>query len=486
MNRRTFLKLSALSGLCGCWPQETQAAQNAPRPNILWIISEDTSPDFACYGNKDLKTPAFDKLAAEGMRCTNAFTTASVCSPSRSAFMTGMYQTAIGAHHHRSHENDGYTLPEPVKLITETFRTAGYFIAYSGKKDFNFHVDRFWGGTTWSARRSGQPFFAVHNLSLTHRPFKRDAQHPIDPAALTSLPPYYPDHPIARRDWADYLESLQRLDRDVAAVLKKLDDDGLSDNTVVVYFGDHGRPHVRDKQWLYDGGIRIPLLIRWPGHISAGLVNDDLISAIDVAPTCMAMAGIMPHAHLQGKVFWGENIQKRDVIIAARDRTGETTDRIRCIRDKRFKYIRNFMPGKPYTQFNGYKAQQYPVLALLHVLHQQGKLTAQQALFMADKRPPEELYDIIDDPHELCNLADDPVHREQIERFRKMLDQWMAQTGDQGAIPEDAELLKKEQESKDKFHRQWLAKNGLAPDASWPDLLAFWEKKLLGDNKKEQ
>jgi uncharacterized sulfatase len=486
MNRRTFLKRFAVSGLFAAGIQQMPAAQNPCRPNILWIISEDTSPDFACYGNTDVNTPAFDKLAAEGMRCTNAFATAPICSPSRSALMTGMYQTAIGAHPHRSPEGARRPLSEPVAIITEYFRRAGYFIAYAGKKDFNFKFDRFWDDTVWNARRPGQPFFAVHNLSLTHRPFKRDAQHPVDPVALTSLPPYYPDHPLVWRDWADYLESLQLLDGQVSAVLKELDDNGLTDTTIVFYFGDHGRPHVRDKQWLYDGGIRVPLLIRWPGHIQAGAVNDDLISAIDVAPTCLSLAGITPPAHLQGTVFLGSHATQRDAVIAARDRTGETIDRIRCVRDKRFKYIRNFMPEKPYTQFSGYKTQQYPALAVLHVLHRQGELTPQQALFMADRRPSEELYDLMADPHELSNLANDPAYQDIRTRYRTILEQWMTQTGDQGAIPEDAQRLEKERESKEQAHRQWLAKNGLPPDASWPQLLAFWEKKLLDSKNKEQ
>jgi len=454
------------------------------KPNVVWLISEDTSPDLGCYGAPTVKTPNFDRFAREGMRFTNAFVTGPVCSAARSAFMTGMYQTSIGAHNHRSHREDGYTLPEPVKVFAEYFRAAGYFTSNGngvpdsrpGKNDFNFTVDKPFDGTDWSQREPGQPFFAQVNFFMTHRDFKRDKENPIDPADV-QLPPYYPDHPVARRDWADYLESLQVLDRQIGTVLKRLEDEGLADNTIVFYFGDHGRPHVRGKQWLYEGGIHIPLIIRWPGHIEPGSVNDGMVSSIDFAPTSLSLAGITPPEHMQGQVFLGPDAETRDMIFAARDRCDETVDRIRCVRTRRYKYIRNFYPDRPYTQSNAYKRKQYPVLTLMEVLHKRGELTPEQARFMAPTRPKEELYDLQADPYELHNLADEPEAAGTLKELRAELERWIEETDDRGRIPEDRETIKYWTEVSQRYGR--LENRGLSEDISPEEYLKWWEKQLF-------
>ncbi|GAJ02266.1 unnamed protein product, partial [marine sediment metagenome] len=269
------------------------------KPNILWILSEDICPDLSCYGTPAVQTPNLDKLAGEGVRFTSAFTTSPVCSTSRSAMITGMYQTTIGVHHHRSHRNDGYTLPKPVRLITDYFRQARYFTANvktaapgvkgSGKTDFNFKFSNAFDGSDWNQRQADQPFFAQLSISMTHRgghwkTVREKLDNPVDPAKV-KLPPYYPDHPVARDDWATYLNSIQVMDGYVGKILQRLDDEGLSDNTVVIFIGDHGRCHVRGKQWLYDGGIHIPLIVRWPGRLKAGQVCDHLVSSIDISAT---------------------------------------------------------------------------------------------------------------------------------------------------------------------------------------------------------
>lgn len=433
----------------------TQAADET-RPNVLWIIAEDLGVELGCYGDKLVHSPNLDRLAAEGVRYTNAFTAGPVCSASRSGFMTGMYQTSIGAHNHRSHRNDGYTLPEGVHVITHYFRRAGYFTANvrtaapgvkgTGKTDWNFKpAEKPFDGTDWKGRRPGQPFFAQVNFSETHRSFKKAKQHPIDPDKVV-LPPYYPDHPIAREDWALYLDTVGYLDKKVGAVLKRLEDEGLAEETIVLFFGDHGRAHVRGKQWLYDGGIHVPLLIRIPEKFRIadqgrpGTVCDEMVNAIDFGPTCMALCGIAIPASMEGQSFLGPSPKKRDYIIAARDRCDETVDRIRCVRTKRYKYIRNFMPERPYTQMNRYKWRQYPVLRLMHELHDAGKLTPVQELFMAPRRPPEEFYDLQSDPHEIKNLADSPEHQEVLKDLRAKLETWIQQTGDQGQTPEDSSI----------------------------------------------
>ncbi len=407
-----------------------------PRPNILWIIGEDLSPELGCYGDKLVRSPNLDRFASEGVRFTEAFTTAPVCSASRSGFMTGMYQTSIGAHNHRSHRRDGYRLPEGVHVITHYFRQAGYFTANirtaapgvkgTGKTDFNFNVEKPFDGTDWNQRGPGQPFFAQVNFPETHRNFKRAKENPVDPDKV-KLPPYYPDHPIAREDWALYLDTVNYLDTKVGAVLKRLDDEGLAENTIVAFFGDHGRAHMRGKQWLYDGGIRVPLIVRFPKKFRTqrcrepGRVCNCLASAIDISASSLAWAGIAIPPKMEGRPLLSAGGKKREFIVAARDRCDETADRIRCVRTKRYKYIRNFHPERPYTQQNRYKERQYPVLQLLKDLHAEGKLTPEQELFMAPRRPAEELYDLQADPHEVKNLANSPEHQAVLKDMRAKL-----------------------------------------------------------------
>ncbi|MBN1126597.1 MAG: sulfatase [Sedimentisphaerales bacterium] len=494
MDRRDFMQICgaglAMVAISNCGPVSSHIGADVTpkkRPNILWIISEDTSPDMACYGNPIVKTPNLDRLAAEGVMYTNAFASGPVCSAIRSGLMTGMYQTAIDAHNHRSHRSDGYRLPKPVEVITEYFRRAGYFTSNAGNLDFSRAGKTDWNfdpgvkpfdGIDWRQRKPGQSFFAQINLQMTHRTFVRDKEHPIDPASV-EVPPYYPDYPLTRRDWTDYLESIQVLDRMVGQVLQRLENDGLADDTVVFYFGDHGRCHVRGKQWLYEGGIRIPLLVRYPGYLKAGSVCDDLVSTIDFGPTSMYLAGISIPTHMQGQSFVGQQTRKRDRVICARDRCDETDDRIRCIRTKQYKYIRNFHPDRSYLQFNAYKKNQYPVLTLLQVLHKQGKLTEVQERFMAKTRPEEELYDLKNDPHEIYNLAEDPKYTHVLRELRDRLETWIIETDDKGRFPEPQEV----QEYWDTYMTQqyegWMKRKGLSAAVSDEEYLAWWEKKML-------
>ena len=488
MNRRRFIAtLAAGTGgvVCGANLDACLlVASVRPRLNVLWLIAEDLSPDLGCYGNELVHTPNIDRLAMEGVRFTNAFATAPVCSASRSAFMTGMYQTSIGAHQHRT------TPKEPIqggaRLLTDYFRDAGYFTCNAsgddwgtpGKTDLNFTLDRPFDGVDWRQRPPGQPFFAQVNFNETHRGFARDPERPIDPNAVT-LPLFYPDHPLARRDWADYLESVQILDRKVGGVLRRLEDDGLADTTIVFFFGDHGRAHVRGKQFLYDGGIHIPLIVREPGGES-GIVSEAFVSAIDFGPTSLSMVGIEPPPGLQGQLFLGRGAETRDYVFAARDRCDETYDRIRCVRDRRFKYIRNYFPNQPYTQSNLYKIRQYPVLTLMQVLHARGELTREQARFLAPSRPAEELYDLGSDPQEMHNLAESPGHASVLEGMRQRLASWIAITGDRGETPEDPRVAARVYIDRHlPSHRRVMSQRGLPSDISPVDYLKWWETRLL-------
>ncbi|MFA6546521.1 MAG: sulfatase [Limisphaerales bacterium] len=436
------------------------AAAAAARPNILWLIAEDFSQHLGCYGTREVWTPNLDQLARDGMRYTRAFTTAPVCSASRSAFMTGMYQTTIGAHHHRSHRDDNYQLPAGVKVSTDRFREAGYFTANlvdlpascgfkgSGKTDWNFtYPGRPFDGKSWSDLKGRQPFYAQVNFHETHRKFQAPSK--ADPAKL-ELPPIYPDHPVARKDWADYLDSATELDRKVGLLLAQLEADGLADNTMVLFMGDHGQAHVRGKQFVYDDGLSVPLIIRWPKSIPApknfkpGTVSDQLVCSLDFTATSLALAGVKKPDGMQGRVFLGEQSEPaRQHVFGARDRCDETMFRFRTVRDAQYRYIRNFMPERPFLQANAYKERSYPVWNLIKELGAAGKLTEwQKNFYLAPSIPPEELFDMTNDPHSMNNLAASakPEHQAALKRLRVELEKWIEESNDQGRIPEPPEV----------------------------------------------
>lgn len=449
----SFLLVLGLSSPGQCQPKGLYQQ----KPNIIWILSEDISTDLACYGTPLVQTPHLDRMAREGIRFTRAFTTAPVCSPSRSAIITGMYQTSIGAHHHRSHRTDGYTLPAPVKPITEYLREAGYYtvleknpapgVATSSKTDFNFNLEKpVFDGNDWTRRKPGQPFFAQLTIDETHRgkawpTTVQQFQPQINPDKVV-LPPFYPNHPIAREDWATYLESIQLMDSFVGKILQQLKAEGIADNTLVIFSGDNGRCHARDKQFLYEGGLHIPLIMHWPKQLKAGQVNQDLVSAIDVSATILRLAGIRPPAYMDGQVMLGPEARKRSYVIAARDRMDETVDKMRAVRDKRYKYIKNYMPERPYMQPNNYKEKQYPMWNLLKELHAQGKLSPAQALFVAPTKPAEELYDLEKDPYELHNLAALPAQQQRLRDMRAILEKWIKDTDDKGQYAEAPEAAR--------------------------------------------
>lgn len=429
------------------------------RPNILWLIAEDFGPELGCYGTPQVESPNLDKLAAQGVRFTRAFTTAPVCSASRSAFITGMYQTTIGAHNHRSHRDDGYRLPDGVRIIPDWSRDAGYFTAnlrqlpasfgFNGtaKTDWNFNREgKPFDSDDWSDLKSHQPFYAQINFQETHRKFHAPPR--ADPAKVV-VPPYYPDHPVTRADYAQYLDAASELDRKIGLILKQLETDGLSDNTVIVFFGDHGQCHVRGKQFCYEEGLHIPLIVRWPGRLPApknyhpGQVDDRLIEAIDFAPTSLALAGVQKPAKMQGRVFLGDRAEPpRQYAFGARDRCDETVFRFRTVRDERFRYIRNFTPDRPFLQANAYKERSYPVWNLLKELDAAGKLTPAQKVLTAPTMPPEELYDLQSDPHEIRNLAASNQAEDQavLTRLRDVLTKWIEETNDQGRTLEPPEV----------------------------------------------
>ncbi len=425
---------------------------NTPRPNILWISFEDTSPRFGCYGDTIAQTPNVDRLAAEGRLYTRAFSVAGVCSPSRSAIITGLYPPSAGTHHHRTPHTNPFTpemptpygavLPHYVKMLPEYFRAAGYYCTNNIKTDYQFKPPFTawddWSKTAhWRNRPDrSQPFFSVFNFEATHESGMWEENGPplTDPDALT-LPPCVPDTRKCRDALARQYDHIAENDARLGELLAALDEDGLSDNTIVFLWSDHGEGIPRAKRWLYDAGTRVPLIVRWPGHLEPGTVCDELASLIDLGPTVLSLSGLEVPRHMQGRPFLGPDAENRDYVYGSKDRLDEACDMVRSVRDRRFKYIRNCCPEKPYLLWMPYQ-NRHPMMQEMLRLHAEGKLEGPQTLLFATSRPAEELYDLDSDPHELDNLAGEPGFRDHLVRLRGAIDEWMRDIGDLGGIDE--------------------------------------------------
>ncbi len=471
ISRREFQKRGSLfvfAILVGLAPPavgQTTSGVSA-RPNIVWISNEDMSPRLGAYGDPLARTPNLDRLAKASIRFTNAFTTAPVCAPSRAAIITGMHQNAIGAQHMRTTEDRVPELPGPylavppfyVKAFPEYLRAAGYFTSNRAKTDYQFGVpftiwDDLGPNAHWRDRPDKtQPFFSVFNLLVTHEsqifptsPARKGKPLVTDPAKIV-VPPYYPDTPVVRTELARMYDNIADMDGQVGELLRQLDEDGLAENTIVFYWSDHGDGVPRAKRSLYDSGLRVPLMIRWPRTltppVAPGTVSDQLVSFVDLAPTVLALAGIAIPTHLQGRVLVGPSAgPEPEFIFAARDRMDIEYDMMRSARDKRFLYIRNLQPELPYAGHIIYRNQSDIMQEWLR-LQAERKLTGPAALWMRTHRPGEELYDTRADPHQIENLADNPAHKTTLERMRHAVAEWMARIGDQGLINE-AEMIQR-------------------------------------------
>ena len=453
---------------------ESDSAGIDTLPNILWIVGENLNLDLGIYGAGDVSTPNLDQLAMDGMRYRHVYSTSPVCAPSRSAFMTGMYQTTTGTHHMRSHRKDDYRLPEGVRPITHRLSDAGYYTANitkigdrtvgTGKLDLNFvNEGPIYDSEDWSSLKAQQPFFAMINTpeieydiydrktaSQTRVEWVGENEHPQTATPETvSVPPYYPDHEITRQELARYYNSISGMDIRVGWILDQLEKDGLADKTIVIFFGDNGRLDARGIHWCWDTGLRVPLIIRWaknfqapPGYLP-GTVNEEVISLLDITATTLRMAGISPPLNMQSRVFLGTPCDPpRTYAFSARDRIDETVNRIRSVREKRYHYIRNYMPEQGFSSLNRYKEKCFAVIPLMREMHARGELSSPAAALM-EPLPYEQLYDTYSDPHEIHNLVDspNPEHREALLRLRAALDTWISETGDQGERPEPEEII---------------------------------------------
>jgi N-sulfoglucosamine sulfohydrolase len=440
--------------------------QPARPPNIVWISNEDMSPHVGVYGDALARTPTLDRFARQAIRFTHAFSTAPVCAPSRAAIITGMHQAAIGAQHMRTTEDGVPELPGPylavppfyVKAFPEYLRAAGYFTSNRAKTDYQFGVpftiwDDLGRSAHWRNRPDkSQPFLSVFNLEVTHESQSfptspaRKGKPPVTRAADVRVPPYYPDTPAVRDELARMYDNIQDMDAQVAEILRQLEEDGLADDTIVFYWSDHGDGVPRAKRSLYDSGLRVPLMIRVPprfgGGSAPGSVRDDLVSLVDLAPTVLALAGLEPPAHMQGRVLVGPRTGPAPAhVFGARDRMDAEYDMIRSARDGQYLYLRNFSPELPYAGHIIYRNQSAIMQEWLR-LQAEGALSGPAALWMRTRRPAEELYDVRRDPHQIDNLASVPAHRPALERMREAVSAWMARIGDQGLINE-AEMIQR-------------------------------------------
>jgi arylsulfatase A-like enzyme len=453
-----------------------EAAEKAKpkRPNILWIVGENLALDLGCYGEGNVRTPNLDSLAAKGVRYRNVFSTSPVCAPSRSAFMTGMYQTSTDTHHMRSHRDDDFRLPTGVRPLTHRLQDAGYFTANvthigdrkvgTGKLDLNFvNEGPIYQSDDWSALKDNQPFFAqinmpeaeydIYDRKSAEKPrVKWDGEdwHPkIATPENVSPPPYYPDHRITREEWARYLNSLSGMDVRIGWILEQLKKDGVAEDTVVIFFGDNGRMEARGIHWCWDSGLHVPMILYWPKGYPAppqyrpGSINDQVISLLDLTATTLWIAGVPRPPGMQSRLFLGRRADPpRTYAFSARDRIDETEVRLRSVRDKRYHYIRNYTPGAGFPTLNRYKEKCFLVKQLMRRLDAEDKLTGPAAELMKPL-PKELLYDTKTDPHEIRNLAgsDKREHREALVRLRAALDTWLVETNDLGRWPEPREVV---------------------------------------------
>ena len=415
-------------------------------PNILWLTSEDNGPHLGCYGDKYADTPNLDGLAAKGMIYTRAISNAPVCAPARTTIISGMYPTSTGAEHMRSMTQ----LPKGFKMYPVYLRELGYYCTNNSKEDYNLAKDgEVWneGGrkATWTNRpNKDQPFFAIHNFTVSHESQirKRPHQQIHDPSKVR-VPAYHPDTPEVRQDWAQYYDKLTEMDKMVGEKLELLKEQGLADNTIIFYFGDHGSGMPRSKRWPYFSGINVPLIIHVPekwkhlasSNYKVGGKSDNRVGFVDLAPTLLSIAGKKPPVHMQGHAFMGKHqTSNQEYGYGFRGRMDERYDMVRSVVGEKFIYIRNYMPHKPYGQHVSYMFQT-PTTQVWKKMFEDGKLNQAQSHFWKTK-PAEELYDLQKDPDEVVNLAKSSEHAAILKKMRSAHLSHIRKIRDIGFLPE--------------------------------------------------
>ncbi|MCB0631439.1 MAG: sulfatase [Lewinella sp.] len=481
--------------LISCQPEDAPDAgdsQPAPlqlpeQPNILWLVTEDMSAYIPSFGDSTIETPNLSRLAAEGVVYPRFFSPSGVCAPSRAAIATGMYPSGIGANHMRTSSYSEVTglppyeaVPPPqVRMMSEWLRMNGYYCTNNSKTDYQFNApvtawDESGNFAHWRNRADGQPFFSIFNFTVTHEsglfePYgmrknefrfyqagdtsfatgawngktsPEETPVHVSPDLNFPIPPYLPQTDSVRRDMWKVYNNIAEMDKELGAVLAQLEADGLLENTIIFFYGDHGGPMPRQKRLIYDSGLNTPLIVRFPNKQRAGTSDGQLLSFVDLAPTVLSLAGIEPPDYMDGRAWLGKYDApgERDYIHGAADRFDGFTDAIRAVRDKRFKYIRNYRPEQGYYLPVTYR-EQIPTMRELLRMRDAGTLDEYQMQWFRESKPREELFDCDNDPHELHNIADDPQYADKLRELSTEMDRWLAEIGDQPNLPERELIL---------------------------------------------
>jgi len=476
--RKYFFCLLIGLGLTGCLDVSSHP------PNILWITVEDISPDLGCYGDPLAQTPALDDLASKGFRYSNAIANAPVCAPARNAIITGMYPSALGTLHMRSFSKEMKSsgrVPDHIQMYPELLRAAGYYCTNNSKEDYNFDLKRnIWDESSknahWKNRPNSQtPFFSIFNLTMTHESCinnkeKHDRLTQDLPTALrtnpdmVAVPPYYPDTPTIRTLLARHYDNIATMDRKVASILKELDEAGELENTIVFFYSDHGTGLPRHKRWLFDTGVKVPLIVYIPEKFQSlypsqpGDEVDQLVSFVDLAPTALHLAGAQIPSNMQGQAFLGKDLKtEREYVFIARGRMDERYDMQRGVRTKRYKYLRYYEPKKSFIQYMN-TPEKGPLMTELRKAEKNGALSPEALQLVSLTKPKESLFDLHTDPLELNDLSNDPNQMNQLKRLREVHDQWMIKTKDVGLIPEP--IMRNWEEKSGQPIYDWIRKQG--------------------------
>lgn len=438
--------------------------------NIIWISCEDMGPILSSYGNTSINTPNIDRLAKEGVKYTNAYSTVGVCAPSRFSIITGMYPVRLGAHNMRTGDHNNFKWPEDVKFrsskgiidkagvnipdyevvtpsyvkpFTEFLRAEGYYCVNDDKCDYQFNApftawDDVFGGGSYNNRPKGAPFFYVKNYYTTHESriwLRKNKPMTVLPKDVP-VPDYFPDLPEVREGIARKYSNIEALDKEVGELLNKLEVDGVLENSIIFFWSDHGGNLLRQKRAVGNSGLNVPLIIRYPDGHRKGQTDDRMVSLMDLGPTVMSILGIEPPFYMDGKPFAGKfEKSPRKYIFGSADRFDESTDMQRSVLDGRFVYIKNFMPDLPLIYRNKYR-EQIPMNKLLIDLNQNGDLQGDASYIFMSKKPIEELYDLSSDPYEVNNLANNEDFKYKLLELRKQLENWQIEVDDKGFFPE--------------------------------------------------
>ena len=429
------------------------ALADDPQPNIVWLMAEDMGLDLECYGAPGVKTPHLNQMAKEGALYNRAYCPNPICGPNRSSMMVGVDPTRINAQHHRS--NRDIPLQPPFKPITSMLRDAGYtcilgsnLVMMKGTKiDCNFKnkpVGPYDGVTNFGLfdkigdfTPKDQPFFNQIQLKVTYRgdwwqSVRDQSPSPVSPEDV-ELPPYFADTPQTRYDWAAYLDQVEYMDREVGAIMQSLKDQGLDKNTIVIFIADNGRCNLRGKGYLYEPGIKVPMIVWAPGRVEPGKVVNSLVSTSDISATVLALANADRPDYLEGRMLLGEEeMVEVPYIRSIRDIWDEIDECSRSVTTQHFKYIRNYMPEVPWDAHQAYLDLNRPAVHVMRRLKSEDVLSPTELTFFRDHKPLEELYDLENDPHELTNLAGNPQFADVLEQHRLFEQQWLSRYRDHG------------------------------------------------------